>query len=100
MKLFAKIGGIVKDTVSKMKTVTSALSVCTLGLLGVGAQAAGEVQKGFSPIEKSADGTIAFTPMNVMEPITDGLLSAYSAWAIVVVIIIVVGLMMWIFKKK
>lgn len=99
MKIFAKVGGIVKNTVSKMKSLTTAFSVLALGLFGVAAHAAGETAS-YSPVERAADGTLTFTPQNVMGPVMDGAISSYTAWAGLVVLAIVIMIMFAIFKKK
>lgn len=48
----------------------------------------------------STDGSVSFDPGALMQPIKDAVISSYQTWAILVIIIIVVGLMVWIFKKK
>lgn len=100
MGFLAKMTGAVKDAAHFVSSKSKALTIA--GLVGLGtASAFAEGATTYSPVSKdAASGSITFTPTNIINPIVDGVVSSYSAWAVLVVIIIVVGLMIWIFKKK
>lgn len=95
-KSVGKVAGVAKNMISKGK---AAFAFAGAAILSVAVQAQ-EGGVSYTPIAKAADGTITFTPEKVMGPVTDGVMAAYGQYAILVVIFIVVGLMIWIFKKK
>lgn len=96
MGFVAKFSGVLKNCTRFINKKTLAFFA---GFLALGAFAQ-EPLTTYSPVEKGEDGAITFTPTNIINPIVDGVVDSYAAWAVLVVIIIVVGLMVWIFKKK
>lgn len=54
----------------------------------------------YAIVSKSQAGEITFSPEKLVNPVVDGMIAGYQAWAVVVVIIVVVGLLVWIVKKK
>ncbi len=99
MNFFKKIGGVITDTVKKCKTVAVAVAVGALGIVSSSAYAAGEAVN-TSPVQRAADGTITFTPQNIMAPVIDGAISAWTAWSSYAIIGIVLVIMFLIFKRK
>jgi len=95
-KSAGRVVGVAKNVITKGKAAFAFIGAAIL-TVAVQAQEGGV---SYTPIEKAADGTITFTPEKVMTPVVDGVMAAYGQWAILVVIFIVVGLMIWIFKKK
>lgn len=101
MGFLTKMTGAVKDAARFVSSKSKALTIAGLVALGATSAFADGAATTYSPVSKdAASGSITFTPTNIINPIVDGVVSSYSAWAVLVVIIIVVGLMIWIFKKK
>lgn len=72
-----------------------------IGALIAGASAFAEGNAAdYAIVAKDQSGAITFAPEKLVNPVVDGMIAGYQAWAVVVVIIVVVGLLVWIVKKK
>lgn len=71
-----------------------------IGALIAGASAFAEGGADYAIVAKDQSGAITFAPEKLVNPVVDGMIAGYQAWAVVVVIIVVVGLLVWIVKKK
>lgn len=54
----------------------------------------------YEVVKKGTDGSIQFQPEKLVTPVVDGMISGYQAWAVIIIIIVVVGILVWIVKKK
>ena len=100
-KIGARVGQVASKVVTNLKNNKLMVSALSFGLLASSAFA--ETTTGTSTVEivtKSADGGISFSPEALFKPLVDAILSSYKYWAVIVLIFVVVGVMVWIFKKK
>ena len=100
-KIGARVGQVASKVVNKIKNNKMMVAALSFGLLASSAFA--QESTGTSTIEivtKGSNGEISFSPEALFKPLVDAILSSYKYWAVIVLIFVVVGVMVWIFKKK
>lgn len=100
-KIGARVGQVASKVVNKIKNNKLMVATLSFGLLASSAFAQ-ESSAGGTTIEivKNDSGTISFQPEKLFQPLVDAILSCYKYWAVIVLIFVVVGFMVYIFKKK
>lgn len=83
------------------KSGFSSVKAKTLAVLGItGLAVASATAADYTIVEKGSDGGIEFMPQNLATPIIDALIQSYAAWAVVFLVIIGVGIIIWVMRKK
>lgn len=88
-----------KTVCHKLAGVAKNKTLLAIGAIMAGASAFADGAD-YAIVSKSQAGEITFSPEKLVNPVVDGMIAGYQAWAVVVVIIVVVGLLVWIVKKK
>ena len=92
-KYLKKIAGAAKRGFSSVK-------VKTLAVLSVMGLAAASHAQDCALVAKNEAGEVSFSPEKLTAPIADALIGTYTQWAVIFLIIVGVGIIIWVLRKK
>lgn len=103
--LAGKASRVASQSFAFCKRHSVALVAATMCLAG-SAMAEGEAAAGtINPdsvtiVTKDSSGLVTFTPEKIVSPIVDAVIAGYAKWALLFLVVLGVGWLIWIIAKK